>query len=167
MPICDLGVNIHILDFKMAIKKQRRKIGSIVKIMLSGKNATYARILEHQYFAFYDSLTNEEIKLDAIVKKQILFFAGVYKYAITDGRWSIIGVLPLEIELFTPPPLYVKDAIEEKYSIYNHDGTFKDARKEECIGLAKFTVWTPENIEERLRKYYEGDESMKYVGVLT
>lgn len=143
-------------------KRQKRAVGSIAKIKIE-IGFVYTRILEHGEYAFYEILSNSELNIDDIISKPILFFAAVDKYAISKGRWQIIGIRPLEIELLAPPPVYIKDPFDEnKFRIYYQDGSLRPASREECIGLEQFGVWSPEQIEERLTKYFSGDKSAKY-----
>ncbi len=82
--------NIH------PLKRQQRTVGAIVKVPLENGFHTYARILEVRG-AFYDARTQEDLEIDEIIEKPILFFAAVHNSAITKGYWQKIGKkLPLE-----------------------------------------------------------------------
>ena len=136
------------------LKRQQRTIGSIVKIPLENGFWTYARILEVKC-AFYDAKTNQDLDIEEIIQKPILFFATVYDSAITKGFWEKIGKkLPLEDHLLDLPPVYTQDILNPtKFTIYS-EKEIRQASKEECLGLELLATWTHKNIEERLNDYY-------------
>jgi len=142
----------------MAMKRQQRTIGSIVKLPLDKGYHTYARILKSPYFAFYDLRTREEVSdLEFIVSNPILFITSVSHYSVTNGLWIKIGKLPLENKLLTVPPQFIQDSIQPSQFVIVYDnGTKKKATAEECSGLERLAVWTPESIQERLIDHYAG-----------
>ncbi|HRG45727.1 MAG TPA: Imm26 family immunity protein [Leptospiraceae bacterium] len=140
------------------LKKQQRTIGAFIKIPLEKGYHTYARILKATAFAFYDSLTKEDITdLQNIAHSPILFIASVYNDAITNGHWLKIGKLPLETHLLTLPPQYVQDPIQpQNFTIIYDDSTVKIATIDECRNFERFAVWEPHAIEKRINDFYAG-----------
>lgn len=139
------------------LKRQKRTVGSIVQIPLEKGYHTYAQTLE-DLFAFYDCKTKEDIQdLQTIISSPILFITAVYDYAITKGYWLKVGTLPLEERLKTLPPQFRQDALQpHKFEIFYEDGTKKSATADECRGLERIAVWTPEGVQNRLNDYYAG-----------
>ncbi|MBN2423417.1 MAG: immunity 26/phosphotriesterase HocA family protein [Calditrichaceae bacterium] len=144
------------------MRKQKRTIGSIVKIDLGNDEHSYARVLDKACYAFYDIKAREEIKnLNEIISKPILFIVSAYDDIITRGRWVKIGVVPLEDKLKQLPMQFIKDAINpDEFSIYNpNTGEIFPAKKEECISLECAAVWEAEHVEERLKDHFQGKQN--------
>jgi len=136
------------------LKRQQRTIGSIVKIPLENGFWTYARILEVKC-AFYDAKTNQDLDIEEIIQKPILFFATVYDSAITKGFWEKIGKkLPLEDHLLDLPPVYTQNILNPTKFTIHHKKISRPATQEECLGLESSTVWTYNGIEKRLNDHY-------------
>ena len=142
----------------MAEKRQQRTIGAIVKIPLDRGYHSYARILKSPYFAFYDFRAKEDVSdLALIVASPILFITSVSHYSVTSGLWVKVGKLPLEKTLLKIPPQFIQDSIQtDQFEIVYDDGKKKKATAEECAGLERLAVWTPESIQERLIDHYAG-----------
>jgi hypothetical protein len=145
----------------MVEKRQQRTIGSVVKVPLNTGYYTYARILKSPYFAFYDFLAKEDVyNLDLIVSSPVLFITSVSHYSVTSGLWVKIGKLPLEKNLLKIPPQFIQDSIQpNRFEIVYDDGRKKKATAEECTGLERLAVWTPESIQERLNDHFAGREN--------
>ena len=140
---------------KRKIKLKKRTVGDIVQIPLGDGTHTYARVLPEASFAFYDSRTTEDLTVEQVIGRQILFFVAVMNHAITEGRWTIIGHVPVDDGLQAPPK-FIQDALDSnKFRIYK-DGQMRPATRQECIGLECAAVWEPEHVEERLRDHYAG-----------
>lgn len=137
-------------------KRQQRTIGSIVKIPLEDGFHTYARILKTR-FAFYDLRTKEEITdMQKIVSAPILFITAVNDYSVTRGLWLKVGKVSLEEVPVPLPPQFVQDPIIPDRFFIEHKGVRRPATKEECYGLERASVWTPEGIQKRLNDHYAG-----------
>ena len=101
---------------------KKRTVGDIVKVPLGDGTHTYARVLPHASFAFYDSRVKEELPAEDIAKKPILFFLAVMHDAVKKGRWSIVGHVPVNDGLEAPPK-FIQDALNRnKFEIYYQDG---------------------------------------------
>lgn len=137
------------------MKSTRRIVGDIVKIPLGDGTHTYARVLPEATFAFYDSHVAEDLAAEEVVKKTILFFVAVMHHAVKKGRWPIVGHIPMD-ESLQSPPKFIQDALDKnKFEIYAH-GRSRPATQQECIGLERAAVWEPEHVEDRLRDHYAG-----------
>lgn len=142
-------------------KRQQRTIGAIVKIPLENGYHTYARILEYG-LAFYDSRTKDELSVDDIVAKPVLFVDGIFDWVITEGYWLKIGKkLPIENHLINlmNAPAYTEDVLSGKFYIHYPDGTRKNASREEVKGMRAVTVWENLSMQERLNDYYAGKKN--------
>ncbi|MBP6740218.1 MAG: immunity 26/phosphotriesterase HocA family protein [Leptospiraceae bacterium] len=138
------------------MKRQQRTVGAIVKVPLEGGYFTYARILKTK-FAFYDFRTKIDIEdLQEIISKPILFITGVNDYAVTKGLWLKVGKLPLDKSLLNLPPQFIQDALNPDKFFIVEKGIRRPASKEECRGLERVAVWTPEGIQKRLNDHYAG-----------
>jgi hypothetical protein len=139
-------------------KFKRRTVGDIVKVPLGDGNHVYARVLPDASFAFYDSRAEEELPLQQVIRKKILFYIAVVDHAVKGGRWPVVGHIPLENGLGLPPK-FIQDPINSnEFRIYEN-GQIRPATRQECIGLERAAVWVPEYVEERLRDYYAGREN--------
>lgn len=137
-------------------KKQKRTIGAIVKVPLENGYHTYARILKYD-FAFYDFRTKEEVTdLQKIISAPILFITTVNDYSVTRGLWLKIGTIPLEEKLLILPPQFVQNPLNPEQFFIVENGIRRPATKDECQGLERSAVWTPEGIQDRLNDHYAG-----------
>jgi hypothetical protein len=140
------------------MKRQKFVPGAIVKIPLDETYHTYGRLLVRPYVAVYDYRTDaDQADLQEIIKRAILFIVCVYDYAITKGRWEIIGKVSLDSDNVEVPPQFIQDS----YAPYNCSlidalGNLTPATIEECRGLERSAVWEPEHVEERIRDFYAG-----------
>lgn len=140
------------------VKRQKRTVGSIIKIDLGSGYHTYGRILPEISFAFYDCKVKEDIAdLNKIISLPILFIASVYGDTITKGIWTKVGTLPLEPDLYKLPSEFIQDTFNpEKFRIINYQlNTETPAKFEDCIGMERVCVWEPHGIVDRLNDYYE------------
>jgi hypothetical protein len=140
------------------MKKQRRVIGSVLKVVLNSGLHSYIRVLDKASVAVYDILTKEEMTVDEIISKKIIFIVAVYKNAITSGDWVNVGTQALKESLLNLPMQFIQDAqYESVYSLYNpNTGVISPAQKEECIGLERAAVWAAHHLEDRIEDYFAG-----------
>ena len=138
------------------MKRQTRQLGDIVRIDLGDGFHSYARVLEEALFAFYDSRTEQAPPIDKIIALPVLFIVPVMRYAVTRGRWKVIGSMPLDVSLSNPPPRFMQDALNlNSFSTY-HKGKIRPATMEECVGLECEAAWDPDHVEDRIRDHYLG-----------
>ena len=136
-------------------KIEKRTIGDIVKIPLGDGTHAYARVLPDASLAFHDSRGTEELAVEDVVRKPILFFAAVMDHAIKKGRWPIAGHVTLNDNL-QAPPRFIQNAFDKsRFEIYEN-GRIRPATRHECVGLERMAVWEPEHVEDRLRDHYAG-----------
>ena len=137
-------------------KKQKRIIGSILKVPLNDGTHTYAQTLPEADFVIFDARSTSNLDPDEIVNRPILFRVAVHKSAWCDGRWERIGKSELNEQLIEADPKFIQDSINpEKFQIYLA-GEIRNATKEECLGLECCAVWEPEHVEDRIRDHYAG-----------
>jgi hypothetical protein len=138
------------------MKRQRRRVGDVLRIDLGAGFHTYARVLPDASFAFYDCRVVREASLPEILASQILFQIAVMNHAVTTGRWAMIGHEPLSGAMLLLPPKFIQDPIDKAiFSIYEN-GVIRPATREQCLGLERASVWEPEHVEDRLRDHYAG-----------
>jgi hypothetical protein len=112
-------------------------------------------VLPEATFAFYDSRATEELSIEHVITRPVLFFVAVMQYAIKGGLWPIVGHAPLDDQL-KAPPCFIQDPLNlNNFEIYK-DGKIRKATKEECAGLECAAVWDPEHVEDRLKDHYAG-----------
>ena len=133
-------------------KRQRRKSGDIVEIVVNNKKY-FARVLEDPLFAFYDIQVELDVQVlcEDIIMKPILFKIDVMKYAITSGRWKVIGNLSLSDDLLEPPVFFRQDGLNDELFLYYADGTEEPASFEQCAELECAAVWDPDHVEPSWR----------------
>ncbi len=144
-------------------KKVRLLEGQVLRIDLNDGTHAYARVLEEPLVAFYDELYrgNQEPPIEEIVTLPIAFKIWVMNYAITKGIWSVIGRVPLALDLKEAPRFFKQDAMNGQLAIYQSIPELaphyeRPATYEECLGLEVAAVWDPHHVEERLRDYFAG-----------
>lgn len=99
------------------------------------------------------------MSIEKVCTRPVLFYAAVMDYALKRGRWAVVGNLPLPPDLVYAPPRFIQDPIRKNsFSIYEK-GEIRAATKQECIGLERAAVWSPEQVEERIRDHYEGNRN--------
>lgn len=140
----------------MRKRKVRLNVGDILKIDLGDGFFSFARVLHNPMIAFYGIRTKSTPDIEAIISAPVIFKIAVMNYAVTSGRWLIIGSRPLEEELHAPIHFFKQDIISKKYSIYTDNNVEIPATKEECIRLERAAVWDPEHVEDRLRDHFAG-----------
>jgi len=136
-------------------KSKKRNVGDVVKIFLGDGTHTYARVLLDASFAVYDSRVTEELPIEEVINRPVLFFVAVMDHAVRKGRWPILGHSPLEDQL-RPSPRFIQDPLDKNsFSVYEN-GHIRRATRQECVGLERAAVWEPEHVEARLRDHYAG-----------
>lgn len=132
---------------------QRRRVGDFLKVQFEPEWHTYARVLVNPLFAFYDARTKADLSLDQIQASPILFRIWVMKYAVTSGRWSVVGNRTVVGDLLKSPRFCKQDPITKEIFTYR-DTIEYPATIEQCAGLEVAAVWDPEHVEERLADHY-------------
>jgi hypothetical protein len=143
-------------------KRQRRKPGKVVKVELGNGNYALALVLNEPLVAFYDrSFSCGEVPDADFINTPIAFTLMVMNYAITSGRWRIVGSAEVPSNLAPPPQFCKEDPVSGKLSIYQELAELapnyeRAAKPGECVGLETAAVWEPEHVEDRLRDHFAG-----------
>jgi hypothetical protein len=132
------------------MSKDTLRPGSFLAIPIGDLGFGYARVIVHEYLAFYDYYTQViETDLLTINKQEILF-----KILVSDNgvrEWPVIGVLPLEARLNEPIVRFRQKSEDfTRCVIYDTSGMERKATPAECVGLEPGIVWEKEGAEERL-----------------
>lgn len=131
-------------------------VGSVVKIPLGGSLHTYGQILSEADVAFFDIEATEDVQVEEIVQRAVIFRIAVMNHAITKGRWPKVGTAPISPALAAPQPKFIQDPLDSsKLQIYLA-GTIRPATRAECRDLERSAVWEPEHVEDRLRDHFAG-----------
>ncbi|MBK9502112.1 MAG: hypothetical protein IPO06_22595 [Leptospiraceae bacterium] len=83
-----------------------------------------------------------------------MFITAINYYAITKGLWQKVGKVSLEEYPVTIPPQFIQNPLNPEQFFIEEKGIRRPATKEECKGLERSSVWTPEGIQRRLDDYY-------------
>ena len=137
------------------MRSKKRTVGDIVKIPLGDGTHTYAHALQEASFAVYDCRVAEELAVEQVVNRPVLFFVAVMHHAVKKGRWPIVGHSRLN-ERLSRPPTFIQDPLNKNsFSIYEN-GEIKPSSRVQCVGLERMAVWEPEHVEDRIRDQYAG-----------
>ncbi len=137
------------------MKNIKYRIGDIIKITLEDGSLCFGRILEEPLIAFYEVKTDVLLPIDEIIRSPVLFKLWVMNYAITSGRWEIIGNREIDNNLKEPVSFFKQDPISNEICLYLNSEEIPTTR-EQCKGLDRAAVWNPEHVEDRLRDHYSG-----------
>jgi hypothetical protein len=135
------------------------KLGAVIEIDLENGHFAYGRILGGADYGIYDLYTPQRITdIEQIIQRPIIFIVAVYNYAINSRRWVKIGKAPLSPSLQELPFKFIQDALHpDRFELYNPiSGAITPALKEECKGLERCAVWSPEHVEERIHDHHVG-----------
>jgi hypothetical protein len=146
-------------------KKTKRVVGDIVKVQLQDGKISYAMALPHAVFAFFDYYGGDCLDVVQVVQFPVLFRLFVMDYAVTSGRWPVVGHVEPSPEFLSEPTFFKQDPISKRFFIYI-GGKDLPATREDIEGLERAVVWDPEHVEDRLMDHYAGRankwvESMK------
>lgn len=138
----------------MAVR-QRRGIGVVLKVPLGDQVHCYAWTLPEADFVLFDLLTGSDVPVIDVVKHPIAFRVAVNGSAYLDGRWLRVGKSQPSPHLLAPVPKFMQDVLTGRFKIYL-GGEIRPAKLEECVGLERCAVWSPEQVEDRLRDHFAG-----------
>lgn len=100
--------------------------------------------------------------MERLADAPVLFVLPVMNKAITSGRWPTVGRRPLtDAERTTPVRFCKQDPITGSLSVAWVDPVSSEYRtipasREDCEGLEREAVWSPEHVEDRLRDHFAG-----------
>jgi hypothetical protein len=132
-----------------------RRPGDVFQVPLKDGSLGFGRVLNDPVYAFYDFRSSKPAPINDIILRPILFKIWVMKYAITKGRWPILGHVALEDDLQKPAYFFKQDLISKELFLYS-EGLERPASPEECVRLERAAVWEPEHVEDRLLDLFEG-----------
>ncbi len=144
--------------------RQRRVIGTLLRVPLDARWHAYAWTLPEVDFALFDLRADADVPVAEVVARPIAFRVGVNGSAYLDGRWLRIGKVIPPAVMLSPVPKFIQDPISGAYKIYLA-GVIRPAKRVECVGLERCAVWAPEHVEDRLRDHFAG-RSNKWVDSL-
>ena len=143
-------------------KRIRRQEGSVARIDLGvGYGSALAVVLTSPSFAIFDERGRDPNELGWLASAAPMFFVAVDNYAITRGHWPIVEKGPVDTSRLPIPPKFMQNRqMPEKIQIYQN-GSFRPSTREEVEGLAleALAVWSPEQVEDRVRDAYAGREN--------
>lgn len=140
------------------MKRQKRTVGSFVKIPLGDGTHTYGRLLPH-CIAVYNARGKQDITdMKAIEAKKVLcFINAVYSGVITKGEWLKVGKLPVDEDLdFAIPNFYIWHSYEpDLFSfISGRDGQIHYSTKEKCLNLPAHGIFEAGHVAEYILAEY-------------
>jgi hypothetical protein len=142
----------------MGRKKIKYKPGDVVRIPLEDNYHTYARVAKDPFLAYYDLHVREPI-LDVhnIIDSPVLFVLASHDTAIEDGRWPIIGHVPLAEKPIAIPDHFIQDVADPtNLQILSYPTALRPATLQECEELERAAVWAVNHIEGRLNDHFAG-----------
>jgi hypothetical protein len=144
-------------------QRVRRTEGSILKVPLGAGKVAYGLVLREPVVAFFDRECEEGDvpPPEALLDTPVAFRLMVMNHAITQGRWPVVGRIPVPDALKIPPPFCKQDEITGRLSIYHEVEPLaphyeRHGTLEECRSLETAAVWDPEHVEDRLRDHFAG-----------
>ena len=140
------------------MKRQKFTKGAIVKIPIGDGYHTYGRLMLDPYIEVIDARTKDDIALQSILEKPILFtVCFFYRQAISNGTWEIIEKVPFdETKIRTSKQFRQDDFDIQKCKLVDMWGDEQECSLEECRGHERLAVWSPQNIVRRILDHYEG-----------
>ena len=146
-------------------------IGSVIEIPLAEDLYAYGQIISRTEVAFFDYIGCQLDKkhLPPMSCDCVLFVVSVMNNAITSGRWKKIQKMEIDGRFLGRREYFMQDAITQRISIYqSDDGAIRPGLRSEAQGLERAAVWSPEQVEERLRDCHDNKpnryvESMQLV----
>lgn len=139
----------------------RRRCGDVFRVPLGGKYFAYGRVLEDPLFEFYSRFETKEATPSDMRILPVAFRIWVAPFAITTGRWPIIGHVSLRERPVPPQKFFIKDPITGKLSIYSLPKPIP-ATPAQCRDLEAAAGWDPEHVEDRLRDLQAGRPNVWY-----
>lgn len=146
-------------------KRQDFVEGAIVRIAYEGGEHTYAQLLVDPWIRVFDAAGKEFADLSQLVTRPVLFKVAIHTFAVIEGRWPIVGHVPLRPEDRRIPDQFVQDLLNPanlRILTTSTDGDWKErpATAAECEGLEAASVWDPEHVETRIADHYAGRPNM-------
>lgn len=141
------------------------KLGTYFIINL-GDYYVFGRIIEDYIFVFFDfQSSKEDIDLDMLLEKNILFSIHVGWAAITSKRWKVLAIKSLEEKFRIATPFFVQEMGNDDLCWIDYNGKRNQVTKSECFGLERLATWNAIHVEQRIRDHYDGKSNMYLLGL--
>ncbi len=141
----------------MAEKRQKWTAGAIVRIPLGEGGHAYGQMLDFPEYAFFDSLSKEDLAPEVAASRPVLCRLWVHVSAHSKGRWLKLGTAPILEELKKPVPRWNQDALRPQDIRLTYDGCEGPlVTAAECEGRERAAVWDANHVEDRLRDHFAG-----------
>src|SRR5690349_19184880 len=139
-------------------RRGRRRVGDIVEVPLDMQHSAFGWVLDAPLVAFFDYRCPTKLvpAIKEIARKPIAFRIWVMKYALTSGRWPVLGNLTIPESVREPPWFSKCDPITRKVTITKTGDEEVEADPELSAPLEAAAVWDPEHVVDRLRDHFEG-----------
>ncbi len=141
-------------------KRQRVKLGDVLRIELDEGRHSYALVLTSPLVAFFDHLAERELDMDDVAALPVAFKIWVYSQYLNSGDWPRVGRISLSSEWLQNPLMFKQDAITGALALYHRDfvdtNYERPAKLSECEGLERAAVWGASHVEGRLRDHFAG-----------
>lgn len=136
--------------------RKRKRLGDIIEIPVHGEYFCYAQLLPHGEYLFFDYKSDIPLEDLFILKDcKTLFRVTVYDSVLRNGRWKIVGSIPVKEEYLAPHMEYMYDKFENSFALYNTaTGEITKCSKEDARGLERCAVWDDVHVEDRLFAHY-------------
>ena len=151
--------------------KQEFMEGSIVRIDYDGQRHTYAQLITEPWVRVFDFPTDQEIEdIENILQKPELFTIAIHTYGITEGRWPVVGNVPLSPQEKRIPDEFLQDQFDpSNLSIIsclpNGEWSERRASVDECEEIEPASVWDLEHVEQRLAHHYAGTTDLNLLSM--
>jgi len=130
------------------MRKKKLVLGDIYEIPLPNGLNAYGRLYREYTLAIYKKRCKSVLQLPP--ENEYEFFVGVYEDLLHDGEWKLVESRPFATEEETwAPPLYVRDMLNGKISLYIK-GKMIPSTEEECKGLEAAAAWDRHHVVDRL-----------------
>ncbi|WP_433653346.1 Imm26 family immunity protein [Micromonospora zamorensis] len=150
--------------------RKNRAPGRVVRIDLGDGRCAYGRQLWSINAEFYDhvSATEDPVDLLLLVEKPVAFTIWVTDRCFQrNGRWALLDTVPLlERERQRLDVKFRQDMFSGALTIVSRSHppsvyfSNRPATIEECEGLERDAIWSPEHVEDRLRDHFDGRPNM-------
>ena len=136
--------------------KQKPRQGVVFQIMVDNYYY-YGQVLTHGVCGFFDWRSSCPIQdISLLLTLPVLFRICVYPNAFSEGKWAIVGKIPIRDGLLPLPFEYIYHEFgTPEFELYNpNNGEIRQATKEECRDLECCSVWAYNHVEDRLIDHY-------------
>lgn len=148
-------------DVKEKQKKVRLRKGRVFQIPVEPGVFCYGQYSgkgKSPFFDYYDDGTNPDIK--KILKSPIAFHLCFSVYAIQQGFWPVIAVIPFDSSLISSKDGFNYDPVEKAYYRWKVGGGKYKTTPEDIQDLECIAACGPNHVEQRYKGGREWEEGM-------